>query len=145
MDKAEVAAILDEIAMLLELQGENPFRANAYAKASRVIAQLKGFGEKTQKNILEGLAFLDQMGNRVRLDQALTIAESIVERLQKVPGIQRLELCGSVRRRKETIRDIDILVSADDAAPIMDVFVNMPNIHKVVGHGETKSSVTFTG
>ena len=236
MDKAEVAAVLEEIAVLLELQGENPFRANAYAKAGRTIAQLetnlddivaagtlaeisgigetlrekitilvttgklpfyddlkaktppgwlqmlrlpgmgpkkvialsnqlgiddlvklkeacdkgtiaklKGFGEKTQKNILEGLAFLDQMGNRVRLDQAMMIAETVVAELKKVRGIKRMELCGSVRRRKETIRDIDILVSADDAGPIMNAFVNLPNVHKVVGHGETKSSVTMTG
>ena len=236
MDKAEVAAVLEEIAVLLELQGENPFRANAYAKAGRTIAQLetnlddivaagtlaeipgigetlrdkitilvttgklpfyedlkaktppgwlqmlrlpgmgpkkvialsdqlgidtleklkeacdkgtiaklKGFGQKTQKNILEGLAFLDQMGNRVRLDQAMMIAETIVAELRKVPGIKRMELCGSVRRRKETIRDIDILVSADDAGPIMNAFVNLPNVQKVVGHGETKSSVTMAG
>jgi DNA polymerase (family 10) len=236
MDKSEVAAVLEEIAVLLELQGENPFRANAYAKAGRTIAQLetslddivaagtlaeisgigetlrdkitllvttgklpfyddlkaktppgwlqmlrlpgmgpkkvktlsdqlgidtleklkeacdkgtiaklKGFGEKTQKNIIEGLAFLDQMGNRVRLDQAMMIAETIVAELRKVPGIKRMELCGSVRRRKETIRDIDILVSADDAGPIMNAFVNLPNVQKVVGHGETKSSVTLAG
>ncbi|MBI3821957.1 MAG: DNA polymerase/3'-5' exonuclease PolX [Planctomycetes bacterium] len=236
MDKSEVAAVLEEIAVLLELQGENPFRANAYARAGRAIAQLetniadivaagtlgdipgigetlrdkitllvttgklpfyddlkaktppgwlqmlrlpgmgpkkvkllsdqlgiddlaklkeacdkgtvaklKGFGAKTQANILEGLAFLDQMGNRVRLDQAMMIAESIVAELKKIPGIHRMELCGSVRRRKETIRDIDILVSANDAAPIMDAFVKLPNVQKVVGHGETKSSVTMTG
>jgi DNA polymerase (family X) len=236
MDKSEVAAVLEEIAVLLELQGENPFRANAYAKAGRTLAQLetnledvvkagtldqipgigetlrdkittlvttgklpfyedlkaktppgwlqmlrlpgmgpkkvkalsdqlgidtleklkeacdkgtiaklKGFGEKTQKNILEGLAFLDQMGNRVRLDQAMMIAETVVAELKKVPGIKRMELCGSVRRRKETIRDIDILVSADDAGPIMDAFVNLPSVQKVVGHGETKSSVTMAG
>ncbi len=236
MDKSEVAAVLEEIAVLLELQGENPFRANSYARAGRTIAQvegnladivaagtlkdipgigetlcekittlvtdgklpfyddlkaktppgwlqmlrlpgmgpkkvkllsdqlgiddlaklkeacdkgtvakLKGFGAKTQANILEGLAFLDQMGNRVRLDQAMMIAEGIVAELHKVPGIKRMELCGSVRRRKETIRDIDILVSADDAAPIMDAFVKLPNVQKVVGHGPTKSSVTMAG
>jgi DNA polymerase (family 10) len=236
MDKAEVAAVLEEIAILLELQGENPFRANAYARAGRTIAQLeeniadivaagtlneipgvgetlrdkitllvttgklpfyedlkaktppgwlemlrlpgmgpkkvkllsdelgiddlvklkaacekgtiaklKGFGEKTQKNILEGLAMLEQMGNRVRLDQAMMIAEGIVAELKKVPGIKRMELCGSVRRRRETIRDIDILVSADDAAPVMEAFVKLPGVQRIVGHGPTKSSVTMAG
>ncbi len=236
MDKSEVAAVLEEIAVLLELQGENPFRANAYARAGRTIAQLetniadvvaagtldqvpgvgetlrdkitvlvttgklpfyedlkaktppgllqmlrlpgmgpkkvkllydtlaiddlaklkaecdkgtvaklKGFGEKTQKNILEGLAFLDQMGERVRLDQAMAIAEAIVAGLKKAPGIQRMELCGSVRRRRETIKDIDILVSSKDAAPIMDAFVNLPMVKKIIGHGETKSSVVVAG
>lgn len=236
MDKSEVAAILEEIAVLLELQGENPFRANAYARAGRTIAQLeqnikdiveagtlaeipgvgetlrdkitilvttgklpfyedlkaktpdgllqilrlpgmgpkkvkllfdelgiddlaklkagcdngtvaklKGFGEKTQKNILEGLVFLDQMGERVRLDQAMAIAEAIVADLKKSPGIQRIELCGSVRRRRETIKDIDILVSSKDAAPIMHAFVNGACVKKVIGHGETKSSVVVSG
>ena len=224
MDKSEVAAILEEIAVLLELQGENPFRANAYSRAGRTIAQLessikdiveagtldqipgvgetlrdkittlvttgklpfyedlkaktppgllqmlrlpgmgpkkikllydqlgiddltklkagcengtvaklKGFGEKTQKNILEGLVFLDQMGERVRLDQAMTIAEAIIAELKKAPGIERMELCGSVRRRRETIKDIDILVSSKNAAPIMDAFVSLPMVQKIIG------------
>jgi DNA polymerase (family 10) len=85
------------------------------------------------------------MGNRVRLDQAMMIAEGIVAELKKVAGIQRLELCGSVRRRRETIKDIDILVSAKNAAAVMDAFVKMPGVQKVVGHGETKSSVTMAG
>jgi DNA polymerase (family 10) len=234
MDKTEVAAIMEEIAVLLELHGENPFRANTYAKAGRTIAQIegnladmieegtlgdvpgigdslkqkittlvttgklpyyedlkaktppglltmlrlpgmgpkkvmllheklgidtieklkdacekgeiakiKGFGAKTQTNILEGLAFLDQLGNRVRLDQALIIAEAVIAELKKQPGIIRMELCGSVRRRRETIKDIDILVSARDAAPIMEAFVKLPMVQKIVGHGETKSSVTM--
>src|SRR5690606_24685691 len=112
---------------------------------SGAVAKLKGFGAKTQKNILEGLAFLDQMGNRVRIDQALMIAEAIVAELRKLPGIQRMEVCGSMRRRKETIKDIDLLVSAKDAAPIMDAFVKLPMVQKVIGHGETKSSVMLTG
>jgi DNA polymerase (family 10) len=102
------------------------------------IAALKGFGAKTQKNILDGLAFLDQIGNRFRLDQALAIADSLVEKLRRIPGVRRIEACGSVRRRKETIKDIDVLISAEDSASIMDAFVHLPGVHKVVGHGDTK-------
>ncbi len=110
------------------------------------VGKLKGFGEKTQTNILEGLAFLDQMGERVRIDQALSIAEAIIAELKKVPGIHRLELCGSLRRAVgETIKDIDLLVSAKDAAPIMDAFVKLPMVQKVIGHGPTKSSITVGG
>ena len=109
------------------------------------IAKLKGFGEKTQKNILEGLVFIDQVGTRVRLDQALAIAEPVVAELRKVKGLRRIELCGSVRRRRETIGDIDILASADDPAAVMQAFVCLPSVQRVVGHGETKSSVTFAG
>ncbi len=236
MDKAEVAAVIDEIGTLLELQGENPFRCNAYHNAARAIqqletdlgeivaqdkltdipgigetlrdkitalvktghlpfyddlrkktppgllqmlrlpgigpkkvkalhdqlgvdtldklkaacdadevAQLKGFGAKTQQKILEGLAFLDQMADRFRLDQALPLAETVLDALKKLPGVKRIELCGSLRRRRETIKDIDILISAGDAGPIMDAFVKLPQVHNITGHGETKSSVVVTG
>src|SRR5262249_41863898 len=106
------------------------------------VAELKGFGAKTQQKILEGLSFLSQGGQRVRIDQALPLASSLLEGLrEKAPGIVRMELCGSLRRRKETINDIDILISSDDAGPIMDVFVKLPGVVQVVAHGPTKSSV----
>src|SRR5207244_6537533 len=58
-------------------------------------------------------------------------------------GIKHLEPCGSLRRRKETINDIDILAAAEDAAPIMACFVKLPGVIQVIGQGETKSSVVF--
>lgn len=105
------------------------------------IAQRKGFGKKTQENILEGLEFLGQVGNRVRIDEAMAVAETILEGLRKCPQIQRMEVCGSLRRRRDTAKDIDILVSSDDPVPIMDAFVSLPCVINVTGHGETKSSV----
>jgi DNA polymerase (family 10) len=234
MDKNEVAAVLEECGTLLELQGENAFRCNAYHNAARAILQLetdladvvaagkltdiagigetmrdkittlvstghlpfhedlrkktppgllqmlrlpsigpkkvkalyeqlgvdtldklkaacesdqvsglKGFGAKTQQKILEGLAFLDQMGDRVRIDQALPLAQTLLDALRGLPRVRRIELCGSLRRRRETIKDIDILISTDDAAPIMDAFVHQPQVIQVTGHGETKSSVVL--
>src|SRR5262245_29906145 len=232
MDKNDVAAVLDEIGTLLELQGENPFRCNAYHTAARNIgqleanladivkegklaeipgvgetlrekittlvqtgqlpfyddlkkkfppgilallrvpgmgpkkakvlweelgvddldklkqaceagqvAELKGFGAKTQQKILEGLSFLSQGGQRVRIDQALALAQRLVDGLRQAPGIIRMELCGSLRRRKETINDIDILVSSANAGPIMAAFVKLPGVVQVTGQGDTKSSV----
>jgi DNA polymerase (family 10) len=234
MDKTEIAAILDEIGTLLELQGENSFRCNAYHNGARALQQLecdlgeliadnklteiagigttlrdkiiilfqtgelpfyddlrkktpagliqmlrlpgigpkkvkalyeqlgletleklkaacdagevaalKGFGAKTQQKILEGLAFLDQLGERVRLDQALPLARTLYEALSKHRGVIRIELCGSLRRRRETIRDIDLLISSDDPGPIMDAFVHLPQVTQVTGRGETKSSVVL--
>src|SRR4029078_4381244 len=101
--------------------------------------------EKTQKNILEGLVFLEQMGERVRLDQALAVGEEVVAEITKVPGVERIELCGSCRRRRETIKDIDILVASKNAAPIMEAFVKLPMVQKIIGQGETKSSVVMAG
>jgi DNA polymerase (family X) len=234
MDKEQVAAILDEIGTLLEIQGENAFRCNAYHNAARAVeqlevpldqavkdgtltsvrgigdtlrdkittlvitgrlpfyedlkkktppglfqmlriqgmgpkkvkalydqlgidtleklkaaceagevAKLKGFGAKTQQKILEGIGFISETGERVRLDQALTLAERVAEKLRECPGVIRMELCGSLRRRKETIRDIDILISSDDPGPIMERFVGLPEVVQVTGHGDTKSSVVL--
>lgn len=109
------------------------------------VAELKGFGEKTQHKILEGLQFLSQSGGRVRIDQALAVAEMIREEMKGCPGIARLEVCGSVRRRKETIKDIDILVSSTKPGPIMDRFVKLPGVKQVTGHGDTKSSIVIEG
>src|SRR5262249_55654486 len=93
------------------------------------------------QNILDGLAFLSEGSDRVRLDQAFLAAEALLEGLRSAPGIEKMELCGSLRRRKETIRDIDILVSARDARPIMEHFTRLPSVRQIVAHGETKSSV----
>jgi DNA polymerase (family 10) len=109
------------------------------------VAELKGFGEKTQQKILDGLQFVAESGERVRIDQALPLAESLLARLKVLPGVQRIELCGSLRRRKEIIRDIDILISSDDAAPIMKAFITLPQVVQVVAHGDTKSSVVVAG
>ena len=106
------------------------------------IAALKGFGKKTQDKILEGIAFVGQASDRVRLDQALALARAILELLKTCPGIRRMELCGSVRRRRETVRDIDILISSDKPGPIMDAFVKLPIVQRIIGQGDTKSSVT---
>src|SRR5262249_45130129 len=71
------------------------------------VAKLKGFGAKTQQKILEGISFLAQMGQRVRIDRALSLAMSLTAGLRECPGIIRMEVCGSLRRRRETIKDID--------------------------------------
>jgi DNA polymerase (family 10) len=146
------AGLLD----LLRLPGLGPKKVQALYETLKIddliklkaacedgqVAELKGFGAKSQQKILEGLAFINTAGQRIRIDQALEIAEPLLEGLRKkARGIVRLELCGSLRRRKETINDIDILVSAAKAGPIMDAFVALPGVTKVLGKGETKSSV----
>ncbi len=105
------------------------------------VAKLKGFGAKTQANILEGIMFLGTVGQRVRFDQAYPLGLALVEQLSKLPGVSRSELCGSLRRRRESAKDIDILLCAADPKPIMDAFVALPEVMQVVGHGEKKSSI----
>ncbi len=108
---------------------------------SGAVAELKGFGAKMQQKLLEGIQFLGQVGNRVRLDLALPLGEGLLEHLRKLPGVVRAELCGSIRRRRETAADIDILISSSTPQPIMDAFVQLPEVIQVVAHGPTKSSV----
>jgi DNA polymerase (family 10) len=133
-----------KVKALYEKLGVDDLEKLKAACASGQVAELKGFGAKTAQKILEGLAFLSEAGDRRRIDQALTIANALLDGLRGTPGIIRMELCGSLRRRKEVIRDIDLLVSAADAGPIMDRFVSLPGVKSVIGKGDTKSSVIVT-
>jgi DNA polymerase (family 10) len=105
------------------------------------VAQMRGFGAKTQEKILQGLAYIHEVGNRVRLDQAYPLGLAMLQKLRELPGVIRAELCGSLRRRRETAKDIDILISSDHPAPIMAAFVKLPPVIQVTSQGETKSSV----
>lgn len=109
-----------------------------------VVATIKGFGAKTQQNILEGIGFLETAGGRIRLDTADRLAAPILESLRLVPGVKRAEVCGSVRRRKETIGDLDFLVSAADPGPVMDCFAATPGVKQVMNRGDTLLSVLLT-
>ncbi|HMO34821.1 MAG TPA: PHP domain-containing protein, partial [Gemmatales bacterium] len=97
--------------------------------------------EKTQAKILEGISFLDTAGQRVLIESAEKLGLRLLEQIRKVPGVQRSELCGSLRRRKETVADLDILVSASHAAKVMEAFTQLPEMQQVLAQGETKSSV----
>ncbi len=232
MTKDDVAAALEEIGVLLQLQGENDFRVKAYTSAARVVSQyegdfkslvatgklaqlrgigdalamkittlvttgrlpylddlksqvppglfdilrlpglgpkkvkalqtelgidtldklktaaeagqvaaLKGFGDKTQQRILTGIQFLDTVGNRLRIDVAEIVAASILERLKAVPGVMRAEVCGSLRRRRDTAKDIDIVASSATPEAITAAFAAFPEVAQVVGQGPHKCSV----
>jgi DNA polymerase (family 10) len=237
LEKAAVAAILDEYASLLELKGENPFKSRAYQNAARVVgslegdldelvranrlagtpglgpsllrditelvttgqlkaydelkaeipaglramlripglgpkrikqihdalgvatisdlelacqankvASLPGFGKKTQDNILRGIQFISQHQDHYLYPVAAAEAEQIVAELKKLPGVQRISIAGSLRRRKEVVKDIDVVASVTDDSQrgaIMDAFTTMPNVVSITGKGETKSSVVL--
>ena len=234
MAKSEIAAVLDEIATLLELMGENPFKIRAYSAGARTlesltedlgeliatnkleeipgmgealvdkittlhrdgvlpfhqklkasippglleviqipglgpkkvralwtllniddlakleaactsgaVAELKGFGEKTQVKILEGIKNRVAYGKRHRWYEAAEVAEPILTGLRALPQTQRAESAGSLRRSRETVGDLDFLVASSDPATIMAWFVAYPGVKEVTAHGETKSSVRF--
>ena len=236
MDKADIAAALGEIATLLELRGDNPFKIRAYQNAARTletldedlgtliaegrltevkgigkdlaqrivemrnsgesaflselraatppglvamleipgvgpkkvkamhtelgidtlealkqacedgrVAALKGFGEKTAEKILAGLKNREAYGKRHLRPLALAIALPIVEGLRALPGVANAEAAGSLRRKMETVGDLDFLVAAegDAVAPVMAWFCAQPGVAEVTARGDTKSSVRF--
>jgi DNA polymerase (family 10) len=107
------------------------------------VAALKGFGAKTQAKILEGIAFVTTSGQRVRLDQALFLATALLTRVRDFPGVSRAELAGSVRRRRETVKDIDIVATAESPTELIAAFVSWPGVRSIAGQGETKASVVL--
>jgi DNA polymerase (family 10) len=238
MDKKEIAALLDEMGTLLELQGANPFKSRAFHNASRAVegitqelaglidagrllevkgigksiaeiitdlvktgksreytdlrkqipdgvldmlriqglgpkrvkilwerlkirnldelehaakggklAALEGFGEKTQENILKGIESLRSRSDKSLYPVAAEAAEKVFAHMKKQKGVVRGAIAGSLRRRKEVIGDIDILLSASDdrRLRLMDAFVAAPGVESVVAKGETKSSVLLEG
>lgn len=235
MNKDQVAEILNEIAMLLELKGENPFKSRAYSNAARSVqalnipldkafaadaepvkgvgasihekvvelittgklayydelkasippglvqmlgipglgpkkikalhdklgietleqlekachdgkvAELPGFGEKTQTNICAGISFRRQYADRHLLGDALLVAEPVLDSLRAHPDVIRCSTAGSLRRFKEVIGDIDFLVSSKKPHDIIEYFTQQPGILSVSAKGDTKASVVLEG
>ena len=110
------------------------------AKAHK-IAPLFGFGEKTEKNILEGIAFLKKSKGRFLLGEIMPTVRETIEKLEKLKEVNKISVAGSVRRMKETIGDVDILVTSKNPKRVMDFFVSLPGIVKVWSKGPTRSSI----
>jgi len=232
MDKRDVARLLDEIAVLLELQGENPFKIRAYVNASRVIdgltddlgarveagtltelkgigealagnirefwktgrmsyhaeltaatppgyldmirvpglgakkvralgeelgittlaklkraaekgeiRELKGFGEQSEKKILEGIALLEAGAGRSLASEVRPVAEELVAALRRHAAVEKAEIGGSLRRWAETVKDVDLLVATTKPAAVTKAFLALVPDASVIGSGETKTSV----
>jgi DNA polymerase (family 10) len=234
MEKGQIAAVLDEIALLLELNDENPFKIRAYSSGARTlenltedldelirtgrlsempgmgealvdkittlrqtgtlefhqklratipaglfevmqiqglgpkkvralwkqlgvedlqklkevcesgaVAEMKGFGVKTQTKILEGIKNRVAYAQRHRWVDAAKIAEPILAGLRALPSVKHAESAGSLRRARETVGDLDFLVASADPASVMQWFTSREGVKEVTAHGDTKSSVRF--
>ncbi len=119
-------------------------KLEAACKAGKV-AELDGFGEKTQANILEGIELKRTYASKHRISDALRVAEPLLENLREHPAVIRCSTAGSLRRFKEIIGDIDLLASSKKAADVIEFFVTQPGIVKVLAKGETKASVILEG
>src|SRR5947207_201926 len=112
MNKFEIARVLDEISKYVELRESNRFKSLAFEQACKTgrVATLKGFGEKTQQKILEGIGYARKRESNFLLPIGIDIGEQIRERLADIDAVENAEVSGSVRRRLETIRNVNIVV-----------------------------------
>ncbi len=111
------------------------------AAKSHKIAPLFGFGEKTEKNILENIKFLKKSKGRFLLGEILPIARHIYEKLKGLKEVEKIDIVGSLKRMKETVRDIDILTASPKPKKVMDFFVSLSGIEKVWSKGTTRASI----
>lgn len=234
MDKGEISDVLGEIATLLELKGENPFKIRAYQSGQRALdtleedlgtlieedrlgdikgigkalndkiitlfkgeplkfyddlkasvepgliemldipglgakkikklhdelgvdsiesltrvcesgeaAKLPGFGAKSVEKIISGIKNREAYSKRHLWWTANDTAQPILEGLRSLPQVKRAEAAGSLRRKAETVGDLDFIAASNEPGPIMEWFVSLPDVSEVTGHGNTKASVRF--
>jgi len=105
------------------------------------LRDLAGMGAKSEQKIIEGIEALARQTGRQPLGVALPAAQAILDYVMTLPGALEGAIAGSLRRGRPTIGDVDLLVASDDAAPIIDAFVTMESVARVLGHGPKKSSV----
>jgi DNA polymerase (family X) len=105
------------------------------------IAGTPGFGAKTQSNLLEAIAHKESYAGIFRLGAVASSVEYFLKLLREHPDILRVAVCGSYRRAKETVHDIDLLVATAFPAEVISDFTTFPGIQKVLAHGDTKASV----
>jgi DNA polymerase (family 10) len=109
-------------------------------RSGRIIG-VAGIREKTCANLLKSIERLKAGRGRVVLTTAADVAEQIAAALRAHGGVDRLEIAGSLRRMRETVKDVDILVTSREPARVIDTLCSLPSIAEVTGRGDTKASV----
>jgi DNA polymerase (family 10) len=144
---------------MLSIQGVGPKKVKVFYETLKIetideleaackdgrVAALPKMGEKTAANILESIIQHRSYQDRHRYGDVIEKAEEIIDTLRSHPDVIRISLGGSIRRGKEVIKDVDILISSSNPKPVMEAFIKLPGIIRVTGNGETKSSVIFEG
>jgi len=144
-----------DLVSLLHIQGLGPKRVKALhdklgvnslsdlqqAAAEGKVAALSGFGTKTQESILEEIERFQGVEKRYKLAVVEDVAATLSRHLEQQNGVQEVQVAGSFRRRKETVGDLDILVTGNRSDEAMQALVNYEDVRQVLAHGQTKSSV----
>lgn len=158
-DTAEHAALRKKIPAgvlaMTQIPGVGPKKAKVLWKSLKVttledlaaacaagkVAVLPHMGEKTQQNILQGLAYLSKQHGQHLFPAVWSMAQQLVGALQSHGAVMQLEIAGSLRRRKEIVKDIDLVVGTKDPVAVMQAFTALQSVMHVIAQGETKSSV----
>jgi DNA polymerase (family 10) len=136
------------IALLWKQRGVTNLEELVKAIDGGALAGLKGIGQKKIDSIKQGIALRAQAAQRMGIVDALPIAKSLVERLRGLKQVKQAEIAGSLRRRRETIGDVDLICSLKDQSLGEDVsaaFVKFPEVQRILGQGTTKASVLTAG
>ncbi len=130
----KVRALYDmlEISSLAELE---------YACRENRLVGLKGFGSRTQENILEGIEFLRRYEGQFFFIEALQAADTLLAELKEYPALDQISLAGSIRRCREIVKDIDLVASTDEPSGLTDFFTGLGRVEEVIARGDTKVSV----
>src|SRR5918999_664957 len=126
------------------LHGELGIASVEALKAAAEDGQLrgiKGLSARAEQNILDGIARIGRRSTRLLLHDADALIAGIVERLRDAPDVQRVEVAGSLRRRRATIGDLDLLAAVDDPQAVIAALDGMPEVDKVLSAGTDKSSI----
>ncbi len=132
-----------KVAMIWKTLNITTFAELEAAARAGKLRELPGMGAKSETAIIEGIESLSRRTVRIPLGRAYPIAQALISELKKVKGVVDAQPGGSLRRMRETVGDLDILVASKDPSAVMEAFVKLPRIHRVLGKGPTKSSIEF--
>ena len=132
-----------KIAMIWKTFGITTLAELEAAAKEGKLRDLPGMGSKSEAAILEGIASLGRRSQRIPLGTAYPLAMAIIEQLMGVKGVVDAQPAGSLRRMRSTVGDLDILVAAKDSSAVMEAFIKLPRVNRVLGKGPTKSSIEF--
>ncbi len=149
----------EELSDLLRIQGLGPKRVAtlhqklgidnldelAEAASEQRIRAVQGFGKKTEKNIIKELKRHEEAKARTKRNEVEQVVDPLQAYLEDVEGVKRVVIAGSYRRRKETVGDLDVLVTCKSGSPVMSRFTEFEDVVEVMSSGKTKSSVRLRG
>ncbi|MGD2143908.1 MAG: DNA polymerase/3'-5' exonuclease PolX [Anaerolineae bacterium] len=149
------AQVPEGVVAMLEITGIGPKSAARFWKELGItsidgleraardgrLRELSGFGARSEQNVVDGIAMFRRRSGRTRLGDAWPLAQVMLEALREVPGVVRAAPAGSLRRRRETVGDLDLLVASGDPEPVMGCFRDLPRVEEVMVSGPTKTSI----